>query len=86
MESVSYPIDPKKTIYNLHHLQRAGLVSIDWQQRTIRRENPMKEYVMKYVAGKFWPEIVVDWHKISSTIQNKYNKVNPEYQTLLFSK
>ncbi len=86
MESASYPIDPKKTIYNFHHLQRAGLVSIDWQQRTIRREKPMKEYVMKYVAGKFWSEIVVDWHKISSTIQNKYNKVNPEYQTLLFSK
>lgn len=85
MESVSYPLAPEQIIYSLHHLRRAGLVSINWRERIIRREKPMKDYVMKHVASEFGPKIAKDWRKISSIIQAKYNKVNQEYQTLLFS-
>lgn len=70
----------------MHHLRRAGLVGIDWRERIIRREKPMRDYVMKQVASEFWPKIAKDWRKISSTIQTKYNKVNPEYQNMLSSK
>jgi Mg2+-importing ATPase len=81
--SVSYPLAPHQVIYSLHHLRRAGLVSINWRERIIRREKPMRDYVMKQVASEFWPKIAKDWRKISSTIQTKYDKLNPEYQNML---
>lgn len=84
--SVSYPLDPEQVIHSLHHLRRMGLLSINWRERTIKREKTMKDYVMKHVASEFWPKIGEDWRKISSIIQTKYNKINPEYQTLLLSK
>jgi len=84
-ETVSYPLSSEKTIYSLHHLRRAGLISINWRERTIKREKPMKDYVMKHLTGELWPKIAQDWPKIISTIQTKYNRVNPEYETLLQS-
>jgi Mg2+-importing ATPase len=84
--SVGYPLRPEQTIYTLHHLRRAGLISINWRERTIRREETMRDYVTKQVATESWPKIAEDWRKISSIIQTRYNKVNPEYQNLLTSK
>jgi hypothetical protein len=44
----------------------------------------MKDYVTKQViASEFWPKIAEDWRKIGDIIQDKYKKVNPEYQNLL---
>lgn len=84
--SVSYPLNAEQVVHDLHHLRRAGLITIDWRERTVKREKPMKEYVMKQVASEFWPKISQDWQKISSNIQARYNKVNPEYQNLHIQK
>jgi len=82
--SVSYPLDSNQVGHNIQHLRRAGLISINWRQRTIKREKPMKDYVTKQViTSESWPKIAEDWRKISDTIRNKYKKVNPEYQNLL---
>jgi hypothetical protein len=35
------------------------------------------------MTSELWPKIAQDWHKISKTIQEKYGKVNSEYQELL---
>jgi len=84
--SVSYPFDSDQVSHGIQHLRRAGLVSIYWRQRTIKREKPMKDYVTKQVvASEFWPKIAEDWRKIRDIIQSKYNKVNIEYQNLLLS-
>jgi len=81
--SVDYPISQEQVVRNLDRLRRFGLVTIDWRERTVRREELMKEYVMRQVTSEFWPVIVKDWQRVSSTIQAKYNQVNPEYQGLL---
>jgi Mg2+-importing ATPase len=82
--SVSYPFDLDHVGHNIQHLRRAGLISINWRQRTIKREKPMKEYVTKQViASELWPKIVEEWRKIIDIIQEKYNKVNPEYENIL---
>jgi hypothetical protein len=53
----------------------------------IKREKPLKEYVTKQLmTSELWPKIAQDWHKISKTIQEKYGKVNAEYQELLLRK
>ncbi|MEM3459241.1 MAG: magnesium-translocating P-type ATPase [Candidatus Bathyarchaeia archaeon] len=83
---VSYPFDMDQVGHNIQHLRRAGLISINWRQRTIKREKPMKDYITKQVmTSQFWPKIAEDWRKISDIIQEKYKKVNTEYQNLLSS-
>ena len=47
----SYPIDNEQVIQNLQHLPRAGLVNVNWRNRTIKREKPLKEYVAKNVIA-----------------------------------
>ncbi len=85
--SVSYPLDHDQIGHSLQHLRRAGLISFDWRQRTIKRERPMKDYVTKQVmTSEFWPKISEDWLKIGDIVQSKYKKVNPEYWTLLLQK
>ena len=82
--SVTIPLDSDQVGHNIQHLRRAGLISINWRQRTIKREKPMKDYVTKQViASEFWPKIAEDWRKIGDIIQDKYKKVNLEYQNLL---
>jgi len=84
--SVNYPLKPEQIIHSLHHLRRSGLISINWRERIIRREKPMRDYVMRQTASESWPKTAEDWRKISSTIQTKHGKVNPEYRNLLSSK
>ena len=85
--SVSYPVNSDQVLQNLQHLRRAGLISVDWHRRTIKRERPMKEYVTKRVmVSDMWPNVVEDWLKISKAIQDTYGKVNMEYQELLTPK
>ncbi len=77
-----YPIDPDQVTRNLQHLRRAGLISLDWQQRKIRREKAMREYVMTNVLkSENWPTIAKDWDKVVEAVYNKYGKVNEEYQS-----
>jgi len=85
--SVNYPFSSDEVVQNLHHLRRAGLISIDWHRRIINREKPMKEYVTKRVmTNEMWTTIIEDWRKTNKTIQDKHGKVNAEYQELLFQK
>jgi Mg2+-importing ATPase len=85
--SIEYPLDYHQIGHATQHLKRAGLISFDWRQRTIQREKPLKEYVTKQLmTSELWPKIAQDWHKISKTIQEKYKKVNQEYQELLLRK
>ena len=82
--TVNYPIDPDQVAKNLQHLRRTGLVSVDWHNRTIKREKALKEYVTNNVlAGEMWPTINQDWNKIEKALQDKYGRVNAEYQDLL---
>ncbi|MGB9622431.1 MAG: cation transporting ATPase C-terminal domain-containing protein, partial [Candidatus Bathyarchaeia archaeon] len=81
---VPYPLDPDKVGHNIQHLRRAGLISINWRKRTIKREKPIRDYVTKQVVtSEFWPKISKEWQKISDIIQEKYEKANTEYLNLL---
>jgi Mg2+-importing ATPase len=85
--SLEYSPDYHHVGHTIQYLKRAGLISFQWSQRTIRREKPLKEYVTKQLmTGELWPKIAQDWHKISKIIQEKYGKINSEYQELLFEK
>jgi GrpB-like predicted nucleotidyltransferase (UPF0157 family) len=82
--SLSFPIDSDQVLQNLQHLRRGGLVSVDWHQRTIKREGPLKEYVTKRViASETWPMVFEDWLKINRAIQDRYGEVNAEFAELL---
>ena len=85
--SLNYSIDSDQVLQNLQHLRRGGLISVDWHRRIIKREGPMKEYVLKrIVASEMWPMLIDDWLKINRAIQEKYGKVNAEYQDVLSPK
>jgi Mg2+-importing ATPase len=85
--SLSYPIDSEQVLQNLQRLRRSGLIIVDWNKRIIRRESSMKEFVLKRaMASPTWPMVIDDWVKISRTVQDKYGKVNSEYQEVLSPK
>jgi Mg2+-importing ATPase len=82
--SMEYPLDYHQVGHTIQYLKRAGLIGFDWRQRTIKREKPLKEYVTKQLmTSELWPKIAQDWHRISKTLQEKYGKINLEYQELL---
>ncbi|MCW4043912.1 MAG: magnesium-translocating P-type ATPase [Candidatus Bathyarchaeota archaeon] len=82
--SVSYPVNPDQVLQNLQHLRRTGLISVDWHKKTIKRQKPMKEYVVKRVmASEIWSNVAEDWLKIAKTLQDNYGDINSEYQELL---
>jgi hypothetical protein len=80
---ISYPINPNQVMQNLLYLRRAGLISVDWHQRIIKREKQLKEYIKTVTAGEMWPTVKEDWNRLNRAIQDKYGKVNLEYQQLL---
>jgi P-type Mg2+ transporter len=82
--SLSYPIDSDQVLQNLQHLRRGGLISVDWHQRVIKREGPLKEYVNKRIASsETWPMIFDDWLIINRVITEKHGAANSEFQELL---
>jgi hypothetical protein len=82
--AINYPLNLNKLARNLQYLRRTGLITVDWNKRTIERETALKDYVKKeIVSGPKWTTISEDWRKINAVILNKYGKVNPEYQQLL---
>jgi Mg2+-importing ATPase len=81
--SLGYTLDAEQIFHNLNHLRRAGLITVNWHEKTIKRERAMEDYVVKHVTSNFWPKVSKDWRKINAFIQTKYGKVNQEYQELL---
>ncbi|MDW8022757.1 MAG: HAD-IC family P-type ATPase, partial [Nitrososphaerota archaeon] len=82
--SGKYPPDYHKIGHAIQYLKRAGLISFDWRQRTIKREKPLKEYVKKQLmTSELWPKIAQEWHKVGKIVKEKYGKVNQEYQGFL---
>jgi len=82
--SLSYPVDSDQVLQNLQHLRRGGLITVDWHQRLIKREGPMKEYVTKrVVTSEMWSTILDDWLRINRTIQEKHGGVNPDFKDVL---
>jgi len=82
--ALDYPIDLDRMVRNLQHFRRLGLVSLDWQRRTIKREKPLKEYARKNVIeSEMWSTLAEDWRRINGVIQNNRGNVNAEYQVLL---
>ncbi len=85
--SLSYPIDTNHVLKEIQHLRRNNLISIDWSNRVIEREGPLKEYVDKRIINsKMWPVMIEDWKKIYNFIKAKYNSVNEDYQDLFSQK
>jgi Mg2+-importing ATPase len=84
--TMKYPLKPQQVLTHLHHLRRGGLISINWQERTIIRQNAMKDYVMLQATSKSWPDIVKNWRKIRFALKSRHNQVNPEYGRLLSAK
>ena len=82
--AINYPINQNQLARNLQYLRRSGLISVDWNKRTIKREKTLKEYVKKEIINKpSWSTISENWRKINAVILNKREKVNPDYQQLL---
>ncbi len=82
--SLNYPINPDEVAQNLHHLRRTGLISIDWHNRTIKRQGTVREYVTEYVETQaIWPMVYEDWVRINKAIFDRYGEVNTEYSALL---
>jgi Mg2+-importing ATPase len=84
--TMKYPLKPQQVLTHLNHLRRGGLISINWRERTIIRQNALKDYIMLQATSKSWPDIVKNWRKIRSTLKSRHNQVNPEYESLLSTK
>jgi hypothetical protein len=81
---LNYPLNADQMVRNLQHLRRSGLISVDWQGRTIKREKALREYIKKNViASETLPAVSADWRRISMLIQNKHKTVNNEYQNYI---
>jgi Mg2+-importing ATPase len=84
--SVSFPIETEQVVQSLQHLRRGGLTRVDWHNKLVKRERPMKDYVLERVAkSDTWPVILEDWLKINRVITSKHGEANPEYQELLLA-
>ena len=82
--SLNYTIDSDRVYQNLQHLRRGALIDVDWQSRVIKRSGSIKEYVTKQVLNsQMWPLVSDDWLRISKEIQEKYGKVNPDFQDFI---
>ncbi|MDR1992702.1 MAG: magnesium-translocating P-type ATPase [Nitrososphaerota archaeon] len=79
-----YPINVNQVTRNLQYLRRSNLISVDWTQRTIKRERALSDYVGNtIIMGPNWASVGEEWRRISLIIQNKYGAVNAEFNELL---
>jgi P-type Mg2+ transporter len=82
--AIAYPINSNQMARNLQYLRRSGLISVDWNKRTLKREKSMSEYVKKsIIEGPMWPSVSEEWRKINNVLLNKHGVVNVEYQRLI---
>jgi hypothetical protein len=85
--SVSYPVDSDQVLQSLHHLRRGGLVTVDWHKRVVKREGSMKDYVKKRVVeSEIWSTVFEDWLKIGKSIQDRYGRLNTDFESALSPK
>jgi Mg2+-importing ATPase len=82
-ECLGYPVDAEQIFHNLNHMRRGGLISINWRERTVKREKAMKDYVTRHVMGELWPKIAGDWQRASEILEAKYGRLNSECLELL---
>jgi len=81
---LSYPINFNQVARNLQYLRRSNLISVDWTQRTVKRERALSDYVgTSIIMGPNWPTVGEEWRRISGIIQTKYGAVNSEFNELL---
>ncbi|MCL2359378.1 MAG: magnesium-translocating P-type ATPase [Nitrososphaerota archaeon] len=81
---LSYPINFNQVARNLQYLRRSNLISVDWTQRTVKRERALSDYVgNSIIMGPNWATVGEEWRKISVIIQNKHGAVNAEFTELL---
>jgi P-type Mg2+ transporter len=81
--ALNYPINLNQMVKNLHHLKRSGLISVDWQRRTIKREEELEEYVQKnFVNNEAWSRVAEDWRRISTSIESTRTTLNSKYKEL----
>jgi Mg2+-importing ATPase len=78
-----YPVDSEQIVDNLHKLQRANFVDVDWRMGKIKRQPQLKGYVQRLVKSEQWSRLLADWRRIGSMIQARYYQINPEYQKLV---
>jgi Mg2+-importing ATPase len=79
----TYPIDSDQMTHGLHSLRHAGLITIDWQKGTIKRQPAIKNYVDKLTKTELWTKTKHDWREANSLVHTRYGKINPEYQRLV---
>jgi len=85
--SLKYPINHREVVQNLNHLHRAGLIEVDWDTRTIQRQNTIREYVSEYVETRtIWSMIGKDWIRINKAILETHGETNTDYAELFRSK
>ncbi|MEM2849653.1 MAG: magnesium-translocating P-type ATPase [Candidatus Bathyarchaeia archaeon] len=80
---LDYSADSERIFNCLYNLRRADLITIDWRKRVIRRGRALEGYVETYVLKEFLPRMLEDWRRISSYVQAKYGKLNPDYRKIL---
>ncbi len=81
---ITYPINSNQIIRNLQYLKRSGLINLDLNKKSIKREKSLSDYVKKnVVAGPMWSTISEDWRKINYVLLNKHGLVNADYQDIL---
>jgi len=81
---LSAPINFNQVARNLQYLRRSHLISVDWTQRTVKRESALSDYVgNSIIMGPNWPTVGEEWRRISGIIQTKYGVVNSEFNELL---
>ena len=81
--ALNYPINLNQMIKNLQHLKRSGLISVDWQRRTIKREEELEEYVKKnFIDNEIWSRVAEDWRRISTSIESTRTTLNSKYKEL----
>jgi Mg2+-importing ATPase len=79
-----YPININQVTRNLQYLRRSNLISVNWAQRTIKRERALSDYVgNSIIMGPNWASLGEEWRRISIILQNKYGTVNAEFNDLL---
>jgi hypothetical protein len=82
--ALAYPIKSNQMARNVQYLRRIGLITVDWNKRTIKREKALDDYVKKTVmAGPTWSQVGQEWAKINAILYNKHGAVNPEYEEML---
>jgi P-type Mg2+ transporter len=79
--AVAFPINTSQMVRNIQYLRRSNLISVDWHNRTVKREPALHDYVTNSVmAAPTWSSVGADWRKINLILLNKHGKVNEEYQ------